>query len=137
MNPKSIPLTPALLLDALKTGRRLGTITPSKPISGARLVRALLSRWNVKTSAREIRDAMNTLCDAGEYVCSCNRGYYYALTFDEMTVAIDFYTSYIGEYTRRRAAMVKARERLREPEQDMFGHPVVDGMRKQFQGVEI
>lgn len=130
--PQTIALTSAILLDALKSGRRRGTITVNNPIRASALCAALLRFKQVQTTPRELRATVNMLADAGECVCSVNRGYYYAATYDEMTPAIEYYSSYISEYTRRRAAMMRSRERLRDPDQDMFGHPVVVANNKEF-----
>lgn len=125
-------LTPGILLDALKAGRRLGTITWQKPITAARLVNALFIRYEVRTNAREIREIVNQVCDAGEYIGSNQRGYFYAPTYEEMEAARDFLKARMAEYHIRLAAMNKALERLREPDADMFGHPTADKMKKEF-----
>lgn len=128
----AIPLTPEILVDALKEGRRRGTITAQHPISATRLIRALSVRFDVDTNPREIRDVVNRLCDAGERVCSTSRGYFYALTHADMMVGIEFYSSYISEYTRRVTAMKRTAERLREPDADLFGHPLVAAIKNEF-----
>lgn len=126
------PLTDNILLDALKTGRHLGTITPENPIKAKRLIAALLVRYSVKTDAREIREFVEKLSDEGAQVCSTNRGYFYALTYEEMMIGVEYYDSYINAYLKRRTAMKRTAERLRDPDADLFGHPAVKQVEQEF-----